>query len=618
MKTFRELTERMEKLGEMVEFQPGQKIVNQDQPGNFFYVIKSGTVEIINEIPEKIHVNYLSHDQCLGEIQCLTGEKHPASAVAMNNVVLYRGSRELLKQLTLEIPEFNNYIIDTLCRRIRSTRDLCSNITIEVPSDNDIQGDLICHSAAMRAIKDRVEFHKESGHHLFLLGEKGVGKKIIARYIHRLGGAYNFSEVEASESARLSQLISAQVGGTLIITSLHLLSYGEASDLAELLKNHRERESFPRLIFTMRQLNSGINLIRNILTDNTTVMEIPALRERREDIPILANMFLKYFALKHNLRVSSFNDAAISRLCKYSYLDGNVKELAKIIQRAVILSKSPVITENEVVFQSQTMATSGRPKVGLALGAGAARGVAHIGVAKVLLKHNIPIDMIAGTSAGALVGCCLAAGVEPEKLERIIENMSWSKIASPLWPKQSFLSNVKLGQYLEKIIGKKEFCELDIPFVAVATDVYSGEEAVLKHGKVSDAVRASTAIPVVFEPVKLYGRTLMDGAPVNMLPASVCKSMGADIVIAVSVTDYSFETGPPKNIYMAVLHYMDMVVKKQVVEVENQWSDVLIKAVKPGVSGYSFKESKQLIYEGELVAEEAIPRIKELINAWQK
>ncbi|MTI80934.1 MAG: hypothetical protein FH758_08625 [Firmicutes bacterium] len=476
---------------------------------------------------------------------------------------------------------------------------------------------IICISSVMRDVKDRAEFHKETNHHLLLLGDKGVGKKFLARYIQKANGK-PAAELDGSVGSEIINELDKVKEGTVIVSRVDLLSFNQAFDLADQLKTVTSSNSKVRFVFTSRSLNSGINLIRRALTPGFTIVEVPTLRQRREDIPALSKMFLKHYTYKNNVHITSFASEAMNKLCRFSYPEGNVKQLAKVVERAVILAKGKIINEEEIVFESEGVATTGRPKIGLALGSGAARGVAHIGVAKVLYKHNIPIDMIAGTSSGAMLGSCLAAGVSPEKLEKIAETMSWSKISKPLFPKRAFLNNEKLARYIERIIGKKEFCELDIPFVAVATDVHTGEEVQLKTGKVSDAVRASAAIPVLFEPVELFRRKLIDGAVVNMVPASVCRSMGADIVIGVSVTDFTFSGGPPNNLYGSVLYYMDMVMKRQVVEVENQWADLLLQVDMPGMSPHSFKHSKELIKEGERVAEEAIPKIKELITAWQR
>lgn len=261
---------------------------------------------------------------------------------------------------------------------------------------------------------------------------------------------------------------------------------------------------------------------------------------------------------------------------------------------------------------------AGRPKIGLALGAGLVRGMAHIGVVRSLRKNNIPVDMVAGTSAGALVGACLAAGMTPGEMEEVARKLRWSKIAVPVMPPgKAFLSNERLGQLVDRVLNGKSFGQLAIPFAVVAADVCTGEEVVIREGRVADAVRASTAIPAIFEPVKLVDRTLVDGAVVNMVPASVCRAMGSDLVIAVSVGNFSFQSGPPRNVIMAILRYTDMMLKEQVALTKNQWADIVINVERPDLSGYSFRETRQFIREGERAADRMIPGIKAMIQEWR-
>jgi len=259
-----------------------------------------------------------------------------------------------------------------------------------------------------------------------------------------------------------------------------------------------------------------------------------------------------------------------------------------------------------------------RPRIGLALGAGVVRGMAHIGVIRSLQKNDIPLDLLAGTSAGSLVGACLAAGLDTGAIEEVARGLRWSKIATPVLPPgKAFLNNEKLGQMMDGVLGGKTFSQLDLPLAVVAADACSGEEVVIREGRVSDAVRASTAIPAVFEPVSLGGRVLMDGAVVNMVPASVCRAMGADLVIAVSVSDFSVQPGPPRNVIMAILRYTDMMLSRQVDLAKDQWADLVISVSRPDLSGYSFREARHFIREGERAASAVIPRIKALISSWQ-
>jgi NTE family protein len=262
--------------------------------------------------------------------------------------------------------------------------------------------------------------------------------------------------------------------------------------------------------------------------------------------------------------------------------------------------------------------SAGRPRIGLALGAGVVRGMAHIGVVRSLEKNGVPVDMVAGTSAGAVVGACLAAGIPADEMERIARGMRWSKIAAPLLPPgKAFLNNEKLGQLMDDILQGKNFSDLNMPFAVVAADACTGEEVVIREGKISEAVRASAAIPAIFEPVTLFGRTLVDGAAVNMLPASVCRTMGADIVIAVSVCDFTFQAGPPRNIIMAILRFNDMMLKQQVISSETRWADIVISVKRPDLRGYSFRDARRFIREGEKAADQAVQRAKAIIGMWR-
>jgi len=144
-------------------------------------------------------------------------------------------------------------------------------------------------------------------------------------------------------------------------------------------------------------------------------------------------------------------------------------------------------------------------KVGLALGSGAARGLAHIGVIKILERENIPIDLIAGTSMGALVGALYAQGRTAEELEEIAISMSQRKITSLLdltLPRSGLISGNKITQFIKELVGELDFSQLKIPFSSVTTDIMTGEEVIINKGKVFEAVRASISVPIVFTPFK--------------------------------------------------------------------------------------------------------------------
>jgi NTE family protein len=177
-----------------------------------------------------------------------------------------------------------------------------------------------------------------------------------------------------------------------------------------------------------------------------------------------------------------------------------------------------------------------RPKLGIAHGRGSARGWAHIGVLRALAEHGIAPDFIAGCSMGAMVGAACAAG-RIEHLETWALSLDWKGVVGLLdlglrggLIKGDRLLNMYRGRFVEC-----QFSELEVPFAAVATELATGKELWLREGKVSDAVRASCTVPGLFRPVWLDGRYVVDGSVVNPLPVSLCRAMGAEVVIAVDL-----------------------------------------------------------------------------------
>jgi NTE family protein len=190
-------------------------------------------------------------------------------------------------------------------------------------------------------------------------------------------------------------------------------------------------------------------------------------------------------------------------------------------------------------------------KFGLALGSGSARGMSHIGVIQVLEAYHIPIDMIAGTSIGAVVGSVYATGASVEQIKEAALAMKQRKSFSfldPTIPRSGLISGNRTEEILEKIALKdKTFDDLKIPFAAVATDIKTGAKVILNQGSVIKAVRASISIPGIFTPAKYQDYFLVDGGVVDPVPVDVVQMMGANIIIAVSLTQKS-----PKSMVMIV------------------------------------------------------------------
>jgi len=173
------------------------------------------------------------------------------------------------------------------------------------------------------------------------------------------------------------------------------------------------------------------------------------------------------------------------------------------------------------------------PKVGLVLGGGAARALSYLGVLEVLKENNIKLDYIAGSSMGAFIGALYCAGIPIKKIRSIIMDTNWQEIVDLDLPTIGLIKGDRLERYVANLIDNKEFKDLKPKLSVITADIKTGDEVILNRGNVTRAVHASMALPVMFSPVKIGRKTLVDGGIVNPIPADVVKKMGAKIVLAI-------------------------------------------------------------------------------------
>jgi len=164
-----------------------------------------------------------------------------------------------------------------------------------------------------------------------------------------------------------------------------------------------------------------------------------------------------------------------------------------------------------------------KPRIGLALGAGAARGLAHIGVLQVIKEENIPVDLVAGSSIGSVFGALFACGHDFQRLERLAYELRQKQFIDLSVPRMGLLRGNKVEEMLRLLTQNKNFDQLDIPLYVVAVDLVSGEKVIINEGNVAKALRASIAIPGIFQPVGTDGRVLVDGAVMDRVPINVVR-----------------------------------------------------------------------------------------------
>lgn len=257
-----------------------------------------------------------------------------------------------------------------------------------------------------------------------------------------------------------------------------------------------------------------------------------------------------------------------------------------------------------------------RPGVGLALSGGAARGIAHVGVLKVLAEHNIPVDFVAGTSAGSIAGGALAAGMSIEEIENLSRSLRWKDMGRMTLSRLGVQSNARMEEFLRKFLPVTRFEEMRIPFAAVATDLDSGAPVVMSgEGDVPFAIRASCTIPGWYVPVTDdRGRQLVDGGLVANVPAAAARSLGADLVIAVDVNAEGAKfLGPPQSAIGVIFQSM-MVVQRTVSALQLQDADIVIRPRVGHIRWDEMKRADELIRLGEEAARRTIARIQRMLE----
>lgn len=269
-----------------------------------------------------------------------------------------------------------------------------------------------------------------------------------------------------------------------------------------------------------------------------------------------------------------------------------------------------------------------KKKVGLALGGGAARGIAHIGVLEILEKEGIPIDVVAGTSAGALIGALHACGMSALRMKELVLDFDWKKrrrLVDFTVPRTWFIAGERLTREMRKMMGGDvKFNELKKPFACVACDLLSGEETVMTTGSVAEAVHASISIPVIFQAVKRKGHYLIDGGLVNQVPVNVVKAMEADYIIAVNVVPRhvqklkarldeqgasDIESGPRPNLVSVMLSVIDIANSCRI-ETCFRGADVVIEPRMTQIGSADFNKAELSILQGEMAAIDAVLKIK--------
>ncbi len=287
-------------------------------------------------------------------------------------------------------------------------------------------------------------------------------------------------------------------------------------------------------------------------------------------------------------------------------------------------------------------AQTARPKIGLALSGGGAKGCAHVGVLRELQKMHVPVDYVAGTSMGAVVGALYASGMSPDEIEKELTTIDWDEALSDAtafpglmyrrkWEETRYPSTVEAGfrngklmipsgirtgqklsfllsRFLLPVLDQNDFSKLPIPYAAVATDLETGDPYVMTHGDIAEAVRASMSIPSAFTPVEMDGHILVDGGVTMNVPVTVAREMGADIVIAVDIAS-GLSKRDELNSAREVVGQLSSFLTRKNMEKQLAAADLVLSPDITGFTVFGFDKAKQIVAVGE---KEAIAKRAEI------
>jgi predicted acylesterase/phospholipase RssA/CRP-like cAMP-binding protein len=584
------------------EYFDGMILLKQGRSSEIFHILLAGTLDVYLEKDTRVSVAKLEPGHFVGEMSCLTGKAVSATVQAVGTVRTVSMPREGMLLLMDRSASFRQHMIEAMAERIRDSNDRVNEEfkrSIAVMRQLELErqlsyGPLIGSSRFMHKLHTQIEELANGNEPLCIVGEKGTGKFHVAYEIHRRSRRAEHPILSVDgESFRLDNWevkVQAAREGTVVLEHADLLP----TDLLN------------RLIQSSGETRILMTACSKLKVKVREVALVP-LRERSDDIPELIHAFLEEAGSPDPQEAISRE--ALYMMGVYPYLGGNIQELKRVVQDAFIVSGGRTILNKHLRFGS-VREPGARPKVGVALGSGASRGSAHVGVLKALEQAGIPIDIIAGTSVGAFIGALYAGGQPISAFERVLPTVKWRQLVNITLPPKALVSNHPMARFVEKYIGPVDFGDLLIPFAAVAADAVSGEAYLFNKGRVSHAICASTAIPGFIKPYKLDNRVFVDGAVVNPVPVAVAKSMGADIVIAVDLSKP--QLNEPKNFVASILNTIEIMSKKIVTD-ELQLADVVVR---PAITAnqVSFKASTYNIEMGEKATKEALELIHRKIN----
>ncbi len=628
------------------DFYSGEVIVRQGDTGDSLYIITSGLVKVTKREKDGTsqELARLQAGDYFGEMSLLGGQPRSADITAIgetSTVVLFK---EDMDAILRDYPSIAVHFSKVLSKRLRDTSQLqlAAKQQITLISlysryvEPELQSVLAINFAASltRELMKRVLFIDMSSHNQDVLTHLKLEpeRERLRQY---------FSQQEPLHESDVSPCIIQHKSGFHILPlsiGIRMQPRLLEKKIAPLLeKFHKEYD------YILVNCSKEIKLIvQNALEQSDLILYLTpssenAIQRCKKD----ADMFMQGYGENQHMLIAIMQE-------ERPLFSGRLLEEILAPHPFVSIHKNDYILEHflrtgrpfvyehpksNVARSIQQIARRiGKVRVGLALGSGAARGFAHAGILKILEENDIPIDMISGSSMGAFVGGFYAAGVSASELEEmVLSYKNRRKVRRTIFditiPLYGFSKGNRLAKFMRNSLGDKTFDELDIPFIAVATDISNGSEVVLRHGIVWQALRASGSVPVLFEPYELDGRFLIDGGITNPLPTDILIEQNIDIIISCTVnsvkapikhlakedaeTNRHFAlpvSGRKYSILDAITRSMGIMSAANTLQ-KTRLADVDIHPDVSYIDWTDFHRGKDLLHEGQRAAEDALPTI---------
>lgn len=641
-----ELVKSLAEGAEVVAVNKGDLVVRENDDGDALYAVVSGRLQAYTRLKsgsERVFVTYCSGD-CFGEMPLLSGETHWANVRALNDSVLLKIPRDVFHAVVQRDPRVAVNFSQRMGQRIKELREekhraKWSNIIA-------LYSALPGAGKTLLATNLAASLAKETGEPVLLLDFSGRQRGVALFKCERLG---------SRNGAVLKDLI---VRTPLSYDRLNLELVGDEKEIAliaplfgHLVKQYDyvlvdlPSEVSPSVFSCLTQ-SDQIYVIAKNDDDHLykTRLLLQDLRTHPNSVAPKAKVIL---TAVYTATVPYVEEAEQKVGQKIGYLLRWIPsaEIVESVDGTPYVLRKPM---DPYSFAVRRIARElGNVLVGLALGTGAARGLAHIGVIRVLEREGITIDVIAGSSMGSLVGAAWAVGKSADEMEEIARQIKskrvFLRLLDPMFPGASIFRGIRLYKFLDSIVDGLTFADTIIPLKIVATDVNTMEEVVFEEGKLIDAIRASISIPGVFRPVQNNGHTLMDGGISDPVPVNVLARAGVSKIIAVNTVPnveemrerYRYgselmraprrqrrgmmrEIGPivetPTgliDVYIRSMHAMQSHLSEQACTN----ADVVIRPVQRGGVWYDFYHPERYIRAGEEAAQAALPQLKQLVRA---